>query len=45
MKRYGSDGHSIMFMPVSNVVNKYIQKVDNLFSYLISKLALKSINL
>ena len=23
-----SDGHSIMFMPVSNMVNKYIQNVD-----------------
>ena len=26
--QYGSDGHSIIFMPVSNMVNKYIQKVD-----------------
>ena len=26
--QYWSDGHSIMFMPVSNMVNKYIQKVD-----------------
>ena len=26
--QYWSDGHSIMFMPVSNMVNKYIQNVD-----------------
>ena len=26
-----------MFMPVSNMVNKYIQKINYLFSYLISK--------
>ena len=26
--QYWSDGHSIMFMPVSNLVNKYIQNVD-----------------
>ena len=26
--QYWSDGHSIIFMPVSNMVNKYIQKVD-----------------
>ena len=26
--QYGSDGHSIILMPVSNMVNKYIQKVD-----------------
>ena len=26
--QYWRDGHSIMFMPVSNMVNKYIQNVD-----------------
>ena len=48
--QYWSDGHSLMFMPVSNMVNKYIQKVDYLFSYLISKpglfyMSLKSVTL
>ena len=26
--QYWSDGHSIMFIPVSNMVNKYIQNVN-----------------
>ena len=36
IKQYLSDSHSIMFMPVSNMVQKYIQKIR----YFISKRAL-----
>ena len=37
---YGSDGHSIMFMPVYDVVNNFFLKVGQLFIYLMSTSAL-----